>query len=48
VRELRARNVQADLLRRNCDSRTIDFPAFAEIANEVGAILVADIAHIAG
>jgi glycine hydroxymethyltransferase len=28
--------------------RTIDFPAFAAIANEVGAILVADIAHIAG
>ncbi|MFV2020466.1 serine hydroxymethyltransferase [Micromonospora sp. LOL_023] len=28
--------------------RTIDFPAFAEIAGEVGAILVADIAHIAG
>ena len=28
--------------------RTIDFPGFAEIANEVGAILVADIAHIAG
>jgi glycine hydroxymethyltransferase len=28
--------------------RTIDFPAFAEIAQEVGAILVADIAHIAG
>ncbi len=28
--------------------RTIDFPAFAEIATEVGAILVADIAHIAG
>jgi glycine hydroxymethyltransferase len=28
--------------------RTIDFPAFAEIANEIGAILVADIAHIAG
>jgi glycine hydroxymethyltransferase len=28
--------------------RTIDFPAFAEIADEVGAILVADIAHIAG
>ncbi|WP_106538167.1 serine hydroxymethyltransferase [Haloactinopolyspora alba] len=28
--------------------RTIDFPAFAEIAKEVGAILVADIAHIAG
>jgi glycine hydroxymethyltransferase len=28
--------------------RTIDYPAFAEIANEVGAILVADIAHIAG
>ena len=28
--------------------RTIDFPAFAEVANEVGAILAADIAHIAG
>jgi glycine hydroxymethyltransferase len=28
--------------------RTIDFPAFAAIAGEVDAILVADIAHIAG
>ena len=28
--------------------RTIDFPAFADIAREVGAVLVADIAHIAG
>jgi len=28
--------------------RTIDFPAFADIAREVGAALVADIAHIAG
>jgi glycine hydroxymethyltransferase len=28
--------------------RTIDFTGFAEIAREVGAILVADIAHIAG
>src|SRR5215831_13631913 len=28
--------------------RTIDFPAFAAIAREVGALLVADIAHIAG
>jgi glycine hydroxymethyltransferase len=28
--------------------RTIDFPAFAEIAHEIDAILVADIAHIAG
>ncbi len=28
--------------------RTIDFPAFAEIAREVGAVLIADIAHIAG
>ena len=28
--------------------RTIDFPAFAAIAEEVGAILLADMAHIAG
>ncbi|AVT32270.1 MULTISPECIES: serine hydroxymethyltransferase [unclassified Plantactinospora] len=28
--------------------RTIDFAGFAEIAREVGAVLVADIAHIAG
>jgi glycine hydroxymethyltransferase len=28
--------------------RTIDFPAFAEVAKEIGAVLVADIAHIAG
>jgi glycine hydroxymethyltransferase len=28
--------------------RTFDFPAFRAIADEVGAILVADIAHIAG
>jgi len=28
--------------------RVLDFPAFAEIANEVGAHLVADIAHVAG
>src|SRR5437667_10455026 len=28
--------------------RTIDFPAFAAVADEVGAVLVADIAHIAG
>ena len=28
--------------------RTIDFPVFAEIAAEIGAVLVADIAHIAG
>ena len=28
--------------------RTIDFEGFAEIAREVGAVLVADIAHIAG
>jgi glycine hydroxymethyltransferase len=28
--------------------RTIDFPAFAQIAAEVGAVLVADVAHIAG
>jgi glycine hydroxymethyltransferase len=28
--------------------RTIDFPAFASIAREAGAVLVADIAHIAG
>jgi glycine hydroxymethyltransferase len=29
-------------------SRTIDFAAFGEIAREVGAVLFADIAHIAG
>lgn len=29
-------------------SRTIDFPAFAEIAKEVGAYFMADMAHIAG
>ncbi|MGH3450006.1 MAG: serine hydroxymethyltransferase [Haloechinothrix sp.] len=28
--------------------RTIDFPAFAEIAREIDAVLVADIAHVAG
>lgn len=28
--------------------RVIDFPAFREIADEVGALLMADIAHIAG
>src|SRR5919198_5195292 len=28
--------------------RTIDFPGFAEVAREVGAVLVADIAHVAG
>jgi glycine hydroxymethyltransferase len=28
--------------------RTIDFPAFASVAAEVGALLVADISHIAG
>jgi glycine hydroxymethyltransferase len=28
--------------------RVIDFPAFAAVAREVGAVLVADIAHIAG
>ncbi len=28
--------------------RTMDFPAFAEIAREVGARLMADVAHIAG
>lgn len=28
--------------------RTVDFAGFAEVAREVGAILVADIAHIAG
>ena len=29
-------------------SRTIDFPGFAQIAKDVGAILIADIAHISG
>ncbi|HEY9514903.1 MAG TPA: serine hydroxymethyltransferase [Gemmatimonadaceae bacterium] len=29
-------------------SRTLDFPAFADIAREVGAMLMVDMAHIAG
>ncbi len=29
-------------------ARTWDFPAFREICNEVGALMIADIAHIAG
>jgi glycine hydroxymethyltransferase len=28
--------------------RTIDFPGFAEVAHEVGALMVADVSHIAG
>jgi len=28
--------------------RTVDFPAFAEVAQEVGAILMADMSHVAG
>ena len=28
--------------------RTVDFPAFAAVANECGAVLCADVAHIAG
>jgi glycine hydroxymethyltransferase len=49
VRDL-ARNEQPKLIfcGGTAIPRTIDFPAFAEIAAEVGAVLVADIAHIAG
>lgn len=28
--------------------RTVDFPAYAQIAQEVGALMIADVAHIAG
>ena len=49
VREL-ARKEQPKLLfcGGTAIPRTIDFAAFGEIADEVGAMLVADIAHIAG
>ena len=30
------------------DRRELDYEKFAEIGNEVGALLVADVAHIAG
>jgi glycine hydroxymethyltransferase len=49
VREL-ARNERPKLIfcGGTAIPRTIDFEGFAEIAAEVGAILVADIAHVAG
>src|SRR5918996_949458 len=49
VREL-ARNERPKLIfcGGTAIPRTIDFAGFAEVAREVGAILVADIAHIAG
>jgi len=49
VRE-RAREVRPDVLLAGASaySRVIDFAAFAEIAREVGAKLMVDMAHIAG
>ncbi len=49
VRE-KAREVDPDVLVCGASAypRTIDFERFAEIADEVDAVLVADIAHIAG
>ncbi|MBK7643864.1 MAG: serine hydroxymethyltransferase [Planctomycetes bacterium] len=49
VRE-RALEVRPKLLLAGASaySRTLDFPAFAAIAREVGAILMVDMAHIAG
>jgi glycine hydroxymethyltransferase len=46
----RAREVQPKLIicGASAYSRIIDFEAFRAIANEVGAVLMADIAHIAG
>jgi glycine hydroxymethyltransferase len=45
-----AREVQPKLIVTGASAypRIIDFPAFREIADEVGALLMADIAHIAG
>ena len=45
ARELRPRVLMAGA---SAYSRTIDFPAFASIAGEVGAHLLVDMAHIAG
>jgi len=45
VREVRPRLIIAGY---SAYSRTIDFARFRDIADEVGAILMADIAHIAG
>ena len=45
AREHRPRMIQCGT---TAYSRTIDFGAFREIADEVGAVLFADIAHIAG
>jgi glycine hydroxymethyltransferase len=49
VRE-RAREVEPRLILAGASaySRTLDFPAFASIAKEVGAVLLVDMAHIAG
>ena len=49
VRDLaRKRAAEDHLLRRHGDPAHHRLPRFAEIAHEVGAVLVADIAHIAG
>ena len=39
---------QVDRLRSSLHHPAIDFPAFRAIADEVGAYLMADMAHIAG
>jgi glycine hydroxymethyltransferase len=49
VRDLALRNrPKMIVVGASAYSRTIDFEAFAAISNEVGAYLMADIAHIAG
>jgi len=49
VRDLaRAHNPKVIVCGASAYPRTIDFAAFGEIAREVGAVLMADIAHIAG
>jgi glycine hydroxymethyltransferase len=45
AREVRPRLILAGA---SAYSRTLDFPAFASIAKEVGAVLLVDMAHIAG
>jgi glycine hydroxymethyltransferase len=48
LRRWQSRQDPNDRLRSICLLRTLDFKRFREIADEVGAYLLADIAHIAG